>query len=113
VAANVGFSLEGGFLSLLPQIPIGDIGAVFLRLGIVAGDGKLTASIPSVGLSESESSAVGGVQFGIGGMINLGKNVSIRVEYDRVQFDDAVELAGYQVDTPDMNVITGSIIFRF
>lgn len=113
IAANIGFSLEGGFLSLLPQIPLGEHGAVFLRLGVVAGDASLAATIPSLGLTESESNALAGVQIGLGGMVNLGKNVSLRVEYDRIRFDEALELADFQVDSPDMNIITGSIILRF
>ena len=113
IAANIGFSLEGGFLSLIPQIPIGERGAVFFRLGVVAGDANLTAAIPSLGLTESEGNALAGVQVGIGGMVNLGKNASFRLEYNRVRFDEALSLAGFEVDSPDMNIITGSIILRF
>lgn len=111
--ANIGFSIEGGFISLLPQIPIGEHVAVFLRLGAIAGDATLSASIPSFGVSQSESSALGGVEIGIGAMVHLGKNASFRLEYDKVRFDEVLELAGFQVDSPDMTIISGSIVVRF
>jgi len=111
--ANVGLGIEGGYISLLPQIPIGEHVALFLRLGAVAGDATLSASIPSFGVSESESNALAGVEYGIGAMVNLGKNVSLRFEYDKVRFDEVLELAGFQVDSPDMSIFSGSIVIRF
>ena len=55
----------------------------------------------------------GGVEIGIGAMVHLGKNVSFRLEYDKVRFDEVLELAGFQVDSPDMTIISGSIVVRF
>ncbi len=113
VAANAEASMTGGTLSLLPQIPIGSVGAVFGRLGIAAGNVEVRAQVPTFGLVEDESSIGGTIVYGVGGALNLGERVTLRVDWRRYAFDETLNLAGVDVVTPDVDVIGASLIFRF
>lgn len=111
VAATASFSVQGAFVSLLPQIPIGGVGSIFGRLGLSAVDAELTAS--GGGLSVSDSTSAPGVVFGVGGEVHLTDAVSVRVEWERHSFDEAFQLAGISVDAPDVDLTSASILFRF
>ena len=112
VLAEAALETHGGFLALLPQIPIGKIGAVYGRVGLYGGDATLTARVPSFGFDESDSSAVAGVAFGFGGALNFDR-FTIRIEWERVSFDEAFTIAGEDIDAPDLDIITGSALIRF
>jgi len=113
IAATAFVNVNGGKLVLLPQIPIGKIGSVFGKVGIFGGDTKIGADAPALGFSARESGYSGAIVFGFGGAINLGPNVTLRVEYERLSFDKAFELAGVSVEAPDVDVIGGAILIRF
>ena len=112
VLAVAGFETKGGFLSLLPQIPIGELGAIYGRLGIAAVDAQLTARVPSLGFDESDSGTVGAFAFGFGGALNFGR-VTVRVEWERYSFDETFRIAGEDIDAPDLDLISGSLLLRF
>ncbi len=63
VLAEALFDVHGGFVSLLPQFPIGDPGAVYGRLGLMVGDGEIAARVPSIAFDDSDSGSVAGVSF--------------------------------------------------
>ncbi len=112
VLAEAALDVHGGFVSILPQVPIGDLGAVYGRLGLMVGDGELTARVPSIGFDDSDSGSVAGVTFGFGGALHLGM-ATVRVEFERYSFDEAFNIAGEDFDAPDIDLFSGSLLFRF
>ncbi len=113
IAATAFVEVQGAKLVLLPQVPIGKLGAIFGKFGIMGGDTKIGADAPSLGFSARDSGYSGAFVIGVGGAINLGNNVTLRVEWERLSFDKAFDLAGAKVEVPDVDVIGGAIIFRF
>ncbi len=113
IVAKASASVKGGSFSVLPQIPILDIGAVFGKIGIAAGDVTVTTEAPLFERRESDSVTGGTIVFGAGGAINLGRNATIRVEWERYAFDETLELAQIDVDTPNIDVFSATLIFRF
>jgi len=113
IPARAFFDVKGPKLSLLPQIPIGKLGAVFGVLGILGGDTRLGAEVPSLAISETESGWSGAIVYGFGGAINLGEQVTLRVQYERYSFDKAFDIAGVSIDAPDVDVVSGAVIIRF
>jgi len=112
VRAIARIETSGGFVALVPQIPVGDIGAIYGRLGLMAGDTELIARVPSEGFDDSDSSSVAGVSFGAGGAINFGR-LTFRVEWERYSFDEVLRVAGVEIDTPDIDLISGSVLIHF
>ena len=98
---------------MLPQIPILDIGAIFGKIGIAAGDITVSTEAPIFDRRESDSVTGGTFLIGAGGAINLGRNATIRVEWERYAFDETLNLAQIDVDTPDVDVFSATLIFRF
>jgi hypothetical protein len=113
IFAEATVNLKGGSISLLPQFPIGDVGYIFGRLGATAADATLTAQAPSLGLVETDSTSVAGLIYGFGGGINLGQNISLRLEWERYSYDEVLRVAGIDIDAPKVDVISGSFIYRF
>jgi len=113
ITAKASASVKGVSFSVLPQFPILDIGAIFGKVGIAAGDVTATTEEPLFELRESDSVTGGTIVFGAGGAINLGRNATIRVEWERYAFDETLELARIDVDTPDIDVFSATLIFRF
>lgn len=113
VFAQANASMTGGAFSLLPQIPIGSIGALYGRIGIAIGDIEVSAQAPDLGQAATASVTAGTITFGAGGAINLGRRATIRVEWTRYAFDETVALAEIDIITPDVDVIGASLIFRF
>ena len=112
IAASAEVSVKGGAFSLLPQIPIGSIGSIFGRVGVAGGDVELVAEAPSLSRRESASTSGGTLMWGAGGALNLG-NFSIRIEWQRYAFDETLDLAQIDIDTPDINVYSATLIYRF
>ena len=112
IAATATVNVKGGALSLLPQIPIGGIGAIFGRIGAAGGEVELVAEAPSISRRESASASGGTILWGAGGAINLGR-VTIRLEWQRYAFNDTLSLAGVDIETPDINVYSATLLFRF
>ena len=106
-------SVQGFSFSLLPQIPLGDVGAFFARLGVAAGDAEISVTAPAAGISTSDSTSAGTILFGAGGAINIGRNATIRVEWMRYAFDETLKLANRDVITPEIDVFAATIVFRF
>lgn len=113
IVVSASASMTGGSFSVLPQIPLGDIGALFGKLGVAAGDITIRAEAPVFERTESDSVTGGTLLVGAGGAINLGRNATIRVEWERYAFDETLKLAQRDVDTPDVDVFAVSILFRF
>lgn len=111
VTATAALTAEGGFVSILPQIPIGTVGAIFGRIGLSAVKAELRAS--GGGASFKDSSGAGGVVLGVGGEVNLTEQVSIRGEWERHSFDEALELAGVEIEAPDIDLLSASLVLRF
>ena len=112
IAASATVNVKGGSLSLLPQIPISSIGAIYGRLGAAGGEVELVAEAPSISRRESASASGGTILWGAGGAINLGK-ATIRLEWQRYAFNDTLALAGVDIETPDINVYSATLLFRF
>lgn len=112
IAASAKVNIKGGSISLLPQIPLGSLGAIFARAGIAGGEVELVAEAPSIPRRESASSSGATFMWGAGGAINLG-NFTVRVEWQRYAFDQTLDLAQVDIDTPDMDVYTATLLFRF
>lgn len=112
IAASAEVNIKGGAISLLPQIPIGTIGSIFGRVGIAGGELELVAEAPSLSRRESASTSGGTLMWGAGGAVNLG-NFSIRIEWQRYAFDETLDLAQIDIDTPDINVYSATLIYRF
>lgn len=111
VAANAQLSAKGGYLALLPQIPIGSTGAIFGRIGVSGVEATLTAS--GGGRSIDDSSGAAAVVFGAGAEIHLSENVSLRGEWERHSFDEVLEIAGVEVQAPDVDLLSASLVLRF
>lgn len=111
--ASAQATMKGGVLSVLPQIPIGSVGAIFGRLGLAGGDAEVSAELPALGRVESESSVAGTVVYGAGGALNLGRRASLRLEWTRYAFDETLQLAGQDLVVPDVDVFGASVVFRF
>lgn len=106
-------SMQGFTLSLLPQVPLGDVGALFARLGLAVGDVEVSASAPAVDISASDSTSAGSILFGVGGAINIGRRATVRVEWMRFAFDETLRLANQDVISPDVDVFAATLVFRF
>ena len=112
ISATATVNVKGGAFSLLPQIPLGSIGAIFGRVGIAGGDVELVAEAPSLARRESASASGGTILWGAGGAINLGR-FSIRLEWQRYAFNETLDLAGIDIETPDLNVYSATLLIRF
>ncbi len=112
IAATAAVNVKGGSISLLPQIPLGEIGAIFGRAGVAGGEVELVAEAPSIARRESASASGGTILYGAGGAINLG-NFTVRVEWQRYAFNETLNLAQVDIDTPDINVYSATLLFRF
>lgn len=113
IAARAAASIKGGSISALPQIPVLGIGALFGKIGIAAGDISVTTEAPLFDRRETDSVTGGTFLIGAGGAINLGRNATIRVEWERYAFDETLQLAQIDVDTPNVDVFSATLIFRF
>ncbi len=113
ILAEASFEITGGFLSLLPQVPIGDVLTLFGRVGLSAGDAELTARVPLAGFDERESDTAAGFTFGAGGALNITPHLTLRLEWERHSFDEAFDIAGEEIDAPDIDLFSGSLLFRF
>lgn len=113
IIATATAKMSGGSFAVLPQIPISSIGALFGKIGLAIGNIEISAEAPALARRESASATGGTLIVGAGGAINLGPNVSIRVEWTRYAFDQTLNLANVDIDTPDINTYVGSIIIRF
>lgn len=111
VTATAALTAEGGYVSLLPQIPVGTVGSIFGRIGLSAVDAELTAS--GGGETFSDSSGAAGVVFGFGGEVHLNEQVSIRAEWERHSFDEALDIAGIELEAPDIDLLSAGLIVRF
>lgn len=111
VTATAALTAQGGYVSVLPQIPIGTVGAIFGRIGLSAVDAELTAS--GGGQSFEDSSGAAGLVVGAGAEVHLTPQVSIRGEWERHSFDEALEIAGVEIEAPDIDLLSASIVFRF
>lgn len=111
VSAVAALSARGGYISILPQIPIGTVGTIFGRVGLSIVEAELTAA--GGGASFSDSSGAAGVVFGGGGEIHLSEQVSIRGEWERHSFDEALDIAGVEIEAPDIDLLSLSLILRF
>lgn len=111
VTATAALTAEGGYISILPQIPIGTVGSIFGRVGLSAVKAELTAS--GGGELFSDNSGAAGFVFGAGGEVHLSEQISIRAEWERHSFDEALELAGIEVEAPDIDLLSASLILRF
>ncbi len=112
IAANATVNVKGGALSLLPQIPISSIGAIYGRLGAAGGDIELVAEAPSIPRRESASASGGTILWGVGGAINLAR-ATIRLDWQRYAFNETLALAGFDLETPDINVYSATLLLRF
>lgn len=110
-AATAALTAEGGYIAILPQIPLGQVGSIFGRLGLSAVDAKLTAS--GGGASFRDSSGAGAVVFGAGGEVHLTEQISVRAEWERHSFDEAFEIAGVEIEAPDIDLVSASFVIRF
>ena len=106
-------TVTGGSFSVLPQIPVGSIGFLYGKLGLAVGDIEVAAEATDFGLQASASATGGTLLVGLGGAINLGRNVSVRVEWERYAFDETLKLANIDVETPDIDVFSGVLVIRF
>jgi OmpA-OmpF porin, OOP family len=111
VTATAALSARGGYISLLPQIPVGTVGTIFGRIGLSIVEAELIAS--GGGASFDDSSGAAGLVFGGGGEVHLSEQVSIRGEWERHSFDEALDLAGVEVEAPDIDLLSVSLIVRF
>ncbi|MFZ0486366.1 MAG: outer membrane beta-barrel protein [Arenicellales bacterium] len=111
VAAKASLKASGGYISLMPQIPLGTTGAIFGRIGLSAVDAKLEAS--GGGLSYSDSSGAASLLYGVGAEVHLTNNVSIRGEWERHSFNDALKIAGVKIDAPDVDLLSASLVLGF
>lgn len=113
IEATADANMSGISISVLPQIPILDIGALYGKLGVAGGDISVTAKAPIFDRTEKDSTTAGTLVYGAGGAINLGRNATVRVEWERYAFDQTLQLVGRDIDTPDVDVFSVNILFRF
>lgn len=111
VVAAATLSARGGYLAVLPQIPIGPSGSIFGRVGLSALDAELVATAP--GVRSTDSSGAVGFMFGVGAEIHLSESMSLRAEWERHSTDEALEIAGVSIDAPDIDLASASIVLRF
>jgi len=113
IEATADANMSGISISVLPQIPILDIGALYGKLGVAGGDISVTAKAPIFDRTEKDSTTAGTLVYGAGGAINLGRNATVRVEWERYAFDETLQLVGRDLDTPEVDVFSVNILFRF
>lgn len=111
VSATASLTAEGGYVALLPQLPLGPSVSIFGRIGLSGVDAKLKAA--GGGLTYSDSSGAAGLVLGGGAEIHLTDNISIRGEWERHSFDEALDIAGVKIDAPDVDLLSASVILRF
>lgn len=109
--ARATLSAEGGYLALLPRLPIGTAGTIFGRIGLSGVEAKLNATAP--GVSSSDSSGAAGLVFGVGAEIQLTPNLAIRGEWERHSFDEALDIAGVEIDAPDVDMLSAGVVLSF
>ncbi len=112
IAAEATVNVKGGALTLLPQIPIANIGVIYGRLGAAGGEVELVAEAPSISRRESADATGGTILIGAGGAVHFA-SATIRLDWQRYAFNETLALAGVDVETPDINVYSASLLFRF
>jgi len=111
VTATAALTAKGGYVSILPQIPVGNVGTIFGRIGLSAVDAELTAA--GGGERFSDSSGAAGLVFGFGAEVHLTEQLSIRGEWERHSFDEALDIAGIEVEAPDIDLLSAGLVLRF
>ncbi len=69
IVAKATASMNGGSFSMLPQLPILDIGAIFGKIGVAAGNITVSTEAPIFDRRESDSVTGGTLLVGAGGSI--------------------------------------------
>lgn len=111
VSATAALSAQGGYLALMPHIPIGRTGSIFGRIGVSAAEAELT--VTSNGATATDSTGAAALVFGAGAEIHLTEQVAIRAEWERHSFDEALEIAGVEIDAPDIDVLSAGLVISF
>lgn len=112
-AVRAEFTMSGVELALLPQLPLGEVAFLYGRLGAIFGEAELTARTAIPGLSVSESETGPALAYGVGAGFNLGSRFSLRFDWTRFSLDEILEAAGEDFDSPDIDLLMASLIFRF
>jgi len=111
LSATASLGAQGGYLALLPQIPIGSTGSIFARVGVSAAEAELT--VTTGGITASDSTGAVALVFGAGAEIRLTETIAIRGEWERHSFDEALEIAGVEFDAPDIDVLSAGLVISF
>lgn len=111
LSATATLGAQGGYVALMPHIPIGNTGSIFGRIGISAVEAELT--VTSGGATATDSTGAAALVFGAGAEIRLTETVAIRGEWERHSFDEALEIAGIEVEAPDVDVLSASLVISF
>jgi opacity protein-like surface antigen len=112
--ATIEADVAGLALHIVPQIPIGDIGSVFGKAGVLIWNGDAKAAAPSFGLEDSASETGAGLTLGVGAAVNFTDNVTLRVEYERFSLDEEFTIEQDNLKaTNDVDLLSASVLMRF
>jgi len=88
---NTNIEAEAWTISALGILPLADNFSLFARLGVNLWNVDISARGTGSGVAASESDSDDGTEwvYGVGAAFNITKNLSVRGEWERYDFDDA------------------------
>jgi OOP family OmpA-OmpF porin len=112
--ATIEADVSGVAINIVPQIPIGDVGAIYGKAGLLVWSGDAKASAPALGLEDSASADGAGLTLGVGAAVNFAQNVTVRVEYERFSLDEEFTIEQENLKaTNDVDLLSASVLLRF
>lgn len=110
--AGVSFDAKGPYLAILPGIPIGENFTIFGELGVGYLDANLRGTLPIVGEVARISDEITAPIYGFGADLHLDQ-VSFRLLWERIDPDETYTVEGVDVSSPELDLYTIAVIFRF
>jgi len=106
--------VQAANISLVPSVPIGKHLSLYGKAGAFATYLDLSADAPSLGLKDSVDGGAWGLAYGGGVAVHLGPTATVRLEYERYNIDDKVDLNDVELDVnTNIDFISANLLLRF
>jgi opacity protein-like surface antigen len=107
-------AVKGATLSVVPRIPLGDKLSVYGKAGLFAWYTRLKAESEALGESASADGVGISPTYGAGVALHVSEQTSVRLEWERYNVDDEVELRNSKITLDnDIDAISASFEISF
>ncbi|MCG6872496.1 MAG: outer membrane beta-barrel protein [Gammaproteobacteria bacterium] len=105
---------QGLTVSLIPSIPVAGGVSLFARGGVFAWYADATGTGTAFPGGETSEGAGYSFVYGGGAALRLGQNAKVRVEWERMNIDEKVDIDGFSYDlNTDIDLYSASIVLQF